>query len=201
MNRVYQLNIRLLDIEPAIWRRVLVPASFTLRELHAVIQGAMGWQDYHLHMFEIDGRSFEIPEDDNSGPEDGYEDERQRRLGEVAAEGTGFLYMYDFGDDWCHSVTVEEVLHCDPGRNKPHARKLPCCIDGARACPPEDCGGPYNYPEFLQALADPKHPDHREMADWGRGFQPESFDIEQANKMIRAFRALYRERRWGFREG
>ena len=201
MKRNFQLHIRLLDIEPEIWRRVVVPDSLTLRELHAAIQRAMGWQDYHLHMFEIGGRSFEIPEDDIRGPEEGYEDERKHTLEALISAGTRFLYVYDFGDDWNHSVTVEDVIDPDPEPIDPSGRLSPLCIGGARACPPEDCGGPYNYPDFLHALADPKHPEHRDTSDWADGFQPDLFDIDEANNSIRAICALYRERGWGFGQG
>ena len=191
-NKVFQLKIQLLNIEPEIWRRVVVSASLTLRELHAVIQGAMGWQDYHLHMFEIGGRRFEILEDDRDGPEEGYQDERQLTLNTVLSKGMQFLYVYDFGDDWHHLVTVEDVVVPATGP------LLPLCIAGARACPPEDCGGAYRYPEFLEALTDPTHPEHQDTVDWACGFQPELFSVTQANALIQATCALYKELGWGF---
>ena len=200
MNRIFQLNIKLIDIEPEIWRRAVVPDSLTLRELHAAIQGAMGWQDYHLHMFEIGDRRFEIPENDIMGPEERYEDERKHKLRALISAGAQFLYVYDFGDDWNHSVTVEDVITPDSEQDRPAGRYRPLCIGGARACPPEDCGGPYNYPEFLHALADPKHPEHKETLDWADGFQSELFDIDRTNASIMAICDLYRERGWGFGE-
>lgn len=192
-NAALQLKVQIIGIEPAIWRRVVVPASMTLRELHAVIQGAMCWQDYHLHMFEIDGKRFEVPEDDRLGPQDGYEDERKQSLNAILSNGMEFLYVYDFGDDWRHVVAVEDAAALASG---PH---LPRCVAGARACPPEDCGGVYRYPEFLDALANPEHPEHREMVDWSGGFEPEDFSVSQSNALIGAICALYRERGWGFR--
>ncbi|MFN4310315.1 MAG: plasmid pRiA4b ORF-3 family protein [Ferrovibrio sp.] len=192
-NAAFQLKVQIEGIEPAIWRRVIVPAALTLRELHAVLQGAMGWQDYHLHMFEIDGKRFEVPEDDRLGPEGGYADERKHTLRAVLTNGMQFLYVYDFGDDWRHLVTVEDIV-------APAAvRQLPRCIAGERACPPEDCGGVHRYPEFLDALADPEHPEHRDMLDWAGGFEPELFSLSQANALIGAVSALYHERGWGFR--
>lgn len=193
--KVLQLKVQLLGVEPEIWRRVLVPPALTLRELHAVIQGAMGWQDCHLHMFEIGDKRFEVPEDDRLGPEDGYDDERKRTLKAVVSKGTQFLYVYDFGDDWRHVITVEDTAE------SAIQRCLPLCVDGARACPPEDCGGIYSYPEFLGALTDPAHPEHQNTVDWARGFEPEAFNITQANGLIQAVCALYRERGWGFYEG
>lgn len=191
-NKAFQLKIQLFGIEPQIWRRVVVPPSLTLLELHAVIQGAMGWQDYHLHMFEIGERRFEVPEDDKLGPEEGVEDERKWTLKSALSKGTQFVYVYDLGDNWRHLVTFEDAVVPAIGRY------LPLCVAGARACPPEDCGGIYSYPEFLETLANPTHPEHKGAVDWARGFEPELFNITQANSLIQAVCALYRERGWGF---
>jgi hypothetical protein len=190
--RPLQLKIELLDVEPKIWRRIVVPSSLTLLELHAVVQGAMGWRDYHLHMFEIRERRFEVPEDDRLGLEEGLEDERKQKLKTVLAKAAQFLYVYDFGDNWRHRITVEADV------TPVVERYLPLCIGGERACPPEDCGGPFSYPEFLEALNDPENPEHQAMRDWAPGFEAESFNVTQANAVIQAICGLYRERRWGF---
>ena len=137
MQKVLQLKIELADIEPVIWRRIVVPSSLTLTELHAVIQGAMGWQNYHLHMFEIGDKRYEIPEDDGIGPEPGYLDERQYKLDDLLSAGTDVAYEYDFGDGWRHRVVVEDR------RDAVARERVPAVIAGERACPPEDCGGPY----------------------------------------------------------
>lgn len=192
-NAAFQIKVQIVGIEPEIWRRVIVSATLTLRELHAVLQGAMGWQDHHLHMFEIDGKRFEVPENDRLGPEDGYADERKQTLRTVLSKGMQFSYVYDFGDDWRHLVTVEDTAV------PASMRLLPRCIAGERACPPEDCGGVYRYPEFLDALADPENPEHRDMVDWAGGFEPEVFSLSQANALIGAVCALYHARGWGFR--
>lgn len=187
MHKAIQLKIRLTGIEPEIWRRVVVPPSLSLPELHAVIQGAMGWQDYHLHSFEIDGKKYEIPEDDRIGPMDGYRDERASTLRDLLSKGMSFSYLYDFGDDWHHTITVEDI-------HEDHRAALPACVAGARACPPEDCGGPYRYPEFLDALSDPEHPEHEAMLEWIGEFESEAFNIDQANAHIKAEVASYRKR-------
>ncbi|ADZ69119.1 plasmid pRiA4b ORF-3 family protein [Polymorphum gilvum] len=194
-NSAFQIKVQLIGIEPEIWRRIIVPGTLTLRELHAVLQGAMGWQDYHLHMFEIEGKRFEVPENDKFGPEDGYADERKQTLAKILTKGMEFLYVYDFGDNWKHLITVEDVAAPASARHF-----MPRCIAGTRACPPEDCGGDYRYPEFLDALADPGHPEHRDMVDWAGGFEPEVFSLSQANALIGAVCALYAERGWGFRQ-
>ena len=90
-------------------------------------------------------------------------DERAVRLDEVASAGSSFRYTYDFGDDWVHQVVVEEVLPADTGA------VAPACVDGRRAGPPEDCGGPSGYRELLEVLADPSHPEHEAQPDGGHG--------------------------------
>lgn len=191
----FQLKIQLIAIKPAIWRRVLVPTTFSFQEMHAVFQGAMGWQDSHLHMFEISKRRFLIPEDDGFGLEGGCEDERKQVPQALLSKGMKFEYIYDFGDEWRHRVTVEDT-------NAPAGdRYLPICTAGARACPPEDCGGLNGYPELLEAIADPEHERHEHLAEWVGDFDPEAFSVAQANNSIKAICALYRERGWGFRQG
>jgi hypothetical protein len=141
-NSIFQLRISLDGIAPPIWRRVLVPASSTLRRLHRVIQESMGRTSSHLHMFEIDGRQFGRPD-----PQGGLylEDDSRRRLHElVVAPGDMLAYEYDFGDSWRHSVLLEAVPPVEAAGN------VARCIAGARACPPEDCGGIPGY----QAEAD-----------------------------------------------
>ena len=167
---LYQLKIALLETKPPIWRRVLVDARSTLGQLHEVIQAAFGWWNCHLHEFEIGRTRYGIPDpDDDWGAPS--RDERRTRLDAIAGEGTSFRYMYDFGDGWDHRVVVEKVLPSPPGAI------VPACIDGRRACPPEDCGGAWGYQELLEILADPTHPEHEERLDWvGRALDPETFD-------------------------
>jgi len=175
-----------------IWRRIAVPSSLTLFELHVVIQGAMGWDDAHLHMFDISGKRYEIPEDDELGPEPGCIDERIHKLTALLSEGMTFSYVYDFGDDWQHVIVVEKQESVESGWIEPH------CIAGERACPPEDCGGPFGYPEFLDALSNPDHPEHDERVAWANGFEPEVYSVAQANSLIAALNELHRERGTGF---
>lgn len=191
MTHCLQLRLHLVDIDPQIWRRITVPSSLTLTELHAVIQGAMGWQDYHLHMFEIAEKRYEIPESDAVGPEPGVKDERDFKIGDLVKEGDAFSYEYDFGDGWRHAVHVEDTIPANDG-------SAIQCLAGERACPPEDCGGPFGYPDFLDALANPKHPEHENILAWAPGYEPELFSLSQANALIGAICALYRERRAGF---
>jgi hypothetical protein len=174
---VYQLKVTLDEVEPPVWRRLLVPGGFTLDRLHRVIQYAMGWGDYHLHQFEINGVQYGVPD-----PDELLEvcDELDVRLDAVTAKGTRFRYTYDFGDWWDHEIVVEDVLPAEPDRPYPH------CVDGERACPPEDVGGPSGYADLLDALADRDHPRHAAMQEWlGRAFEPEAFDADRATTLLR----------------
>ncbi len=167
---IFQLKITLLDTKPPIWRRVLVDGTATLDHLHEVIQAAFGWWNYHLHEFEVGRDRYGIPDPDEDWREP-PRDERRTRLDAIAGEGSSFRYTYDFGDGWDHRVAVEKVLPRTPGT------PIPACIDGRRACPPEDCGGTWGYRELLKILADPTHPEHGERREWlGRAFDPETFD-------------------------
>lgn len=167
---VYQLKVTLLDTKPPIWRRVLVDESSTLDHVHEVIQAAFGWWNYHLHEFEVDRARYGVPDPDEDWGEP-PRDERRTRLDAIAGEGSSFRYTYDFGDGWDHRVVVEKVLP------RTGDTVTPACIDGRRACPPEDCGGTSGYRELLEILADPAHPEHGERREWlGRPFDPDAFD-------------------------
>jgi hypothetical protein len=175
--RVFQLRVTLADVAPPVWRRLLVPAGYTLDRLHRVIQYAVGWQDCHLHSFEIGPDQYGEP--DPEGELDQL-DELDYRLDDVAGAGARLRYTYDFGDWWEHDVVVEDVRDADP------AERYPCCVAGAGAGPPEDVGGPEGYAEFLAAIADVTHPRHAAMRDWiGRPWDPDAFDPERVSILLR----------------
>jgi hypothetical protein len=173
--RLYLLHVRLADIEPAIWRRVTVPGTRTLHALHGVLQAAMGWEDYHLYKFEIGDTRYEPPDPEDRDP--AVPDPRAVTLDEVALEqGSRFQYTYDFGDDWHHDLTVEGAVPL------PREALLPFCLGGARACPPEDCGGVGGYDELVAALRRPKSGAAREYREWlGRVYDPEELDLAAIN--------------------
>ncbi len=176
--KVFQLKVTLRGIKPPIWRRVVVDGSATLDEVHDVIQAAFGWWNSHLHEFRIGGRDYGVPDPDWDMSQ--VLDETRYRLDKLAAEGDKFRYVYDFGDDWDHDVTVEKVLARD------NVDSVPACIAGKRACPPEDCGGTWGYEEYLTAIADPSHPRHAELIEWGGGdFDPEAFDPAEFDDNLR----------------
>ena len=173
------LRIELLHFKPLIWRRLMVPASIALPDLHLAIQGAMGWTNSHLHQFEIDGKSYGEP--DEYGEVE-IVAETGRKLSAVLGKGVAeFVYQYDFGDNWQHRVVVEQSQKAHP------AWSGPLCVAGERACPPEDIGGTYGYREFLAAIVDPEHDEHVHSLTWVGGvFDPAGFDINSANERIAA---------------
>jgi hypothetical protein len=159
---VYQIKVTLLDTKPPIWRRILVAGASTLDQLHESIQAAFGWWNFHLHEFEVEGTRYGIPDPDSDyGPP--TQDERRTRLDTIANPGSSFHYTYDFGDSWEHKIVVEKVLDASS------VTTVPACIDGRRACPPEDCGGTWGYRDLLAILADPTHPQARRTRRVGRG--------------------------------
>jgi hypothetical protein len=174
-SNIYQFKITLKAIKPKIWRCIQVPGNYTFWDLHVAIQDAMGWEDYHLHQFEIinpktgEKNLIATPND-----EDFYE-----TISEVKAKISQYFlsaknkanYEYDFGDGWEHEVVLEKILPSVVGS------RYPQCIAGERACPPEDCGGAWGYEDLLEIIANSKHPEYLELMEWLEdGFNPEEFD-------------------------
>jgi len=174
---VYELTITLLELIPPIWRRVQVPARISLERLHRVIQAAMGWRHEHLFEFTIDGVAYGSPDREFGREIVDAQRIRSTRIGR--APGARCRYLYDFGDGWEHEVVLERVLEPEPGV------RYPRLVDGERACPPEDCGGPSGYLDFLAIVLDPRHPERRWMLNLAGGrFDPEVFDQERAEKEV-----------------
>ncbi len=172
---ILKLKVMLAEVEPPVWRRILVPASDTLLELHRALQAAMGWTDSHLHRFELAQQRYGLPE----MGDDGVADERSLPLFEAFEAAAELLYEYDFGDGWKHRVRLEQVLPVDP------LLRYPRCIDGGRACPPEDCGGAPGYEGFLSAISNPRDERHQELVEWiGGRFDPEAFNLAEANARL-----------------
>lgn len=180
-NSVYQIKVTLEGIRPAIWRRLLVPASIALESLHDVLQVAFGWTNSHLHGFEARGVHYG-PADAELGTE--QLDEKRVPLQEVLRKPKDTMnYEYDFGDSWLHKVVLEKVLQ------NAESQVTLSCVAGERACPPEDSGGAWRYPELLRALSDPSNSEHAEMLEWiGDDFDPERFDLAEVNKILVAMK-------------
>jgi hypothetical protein len=173
---VFQFKIKLKDIKPQIWRRILVPENYTFWDLHVAIQDSMGWVDYHLHEFNIQN-PFTGKEDRIGMPDDEYPDvemisETDCTIKSYFTEENSIAeYIYDFGDDWEHEIIFEKILQRDSDI------KYPVCTAGKRACPPEDCGGSFGYMELLKALENPNHENHDSMVEWiGVDYDSETFN-------------------------
>lgn len=182
--RLFQFKITLVESKPPIWRRIQVK-NCTLDKLHERIQTVMGWNNSHLHRFEIKGERYGDPE----YLDDGYDDFRCvdstiTKISDVVpkdGERIHFLYLYDFGDNWRHEVIFEGCLRAEAGQ------RYPLCLEGEKNCPLENVGGVWGYAEFLEALADPSHEEHEEFLEWAGNFDPEDFD---AVKMTREMRKV-----------
>jgi hypothetical protein len=181
---IHTLKVTLRNVRPPIWRRILVPGHATLGQLHDILQGAMGWGNGHLHQFTVGDIIYSAPRFELDAFGDEVEDERTVTVAEVLPQkGSRALYEYDFGDGWEHLLLVEKVGPREAGV------EAPLCIAGARACPPEDSGGPWGYGELLELLRNSQHEEHAERLEWvGGGFDPEAFDVEAVNRRLRNVR-------------
>jgi hypothetical protein len=172
-----RFKVTLTDVMPAVWRRIEVPASYSFWDLHVAVQDAMGWLDYHLHLFRVRNPLSDEIDEIGIPDEDGFEDDPVCLPGwEVPvvryfdAAGARGVYEYDFGDDWVHEIDLEAI-----GRRQ-RGTKYPRCLAGQRACPPEDCGGPGGYVELLDTIADQSHEEYASTMEWlGGTFDPEVF--------------------------
>ncbi len=177
-DRVYQFKITLIRIKPPIWRRIQVPEIYTFWDLHVAIQDSMGWTDTHLHHFWIKNPATGIREEVGIPDEDlidmailpGW---KRKIANYFSSQNDKAEYIYDYGDDWRHSIKLEKILERSEGID------YPICTRGARACPPEDCGGIWGYQNFLEAIMDSGNPQHEELLDWvGGDFNSEFFDVK-----------------------
>ena len=174
---LYRLKVTLRGSRPPIWHRFLVPSDITLKRLHDALQAVMGWTNSHLHQFEVRGVLY-----GTSDREYGLQRVSENRTTlhcVLRRPRDRMTYEYDFGDSWLHDLVLEAILPPEPGA------LYPVVEAGRRACPPEDVGGIHGYYGFLEALRDPRHPDHRDMLSWvGGAFDPEDFNVQQANLAI-----------------
>lgn len=173
---IYRIKVTLRHIKPPVWRRIEVPGNVKLPALHEILQSTMGWTNSHLHAFRAGNESYGEPDPDFPI---GMRDERSVTLDSIVGEGATLVYEYDFGDGWEHDLKVEKVFPAEQGVQ--YSR----CTKGKRACPPEDCGGPWGYAELIEILSDPEHEDHEEMREWaGPYFEPEHFDLVETNQLL-----------------
>lgn len=194
-NQVLQFHIAIDNIEPTIWRRIQVPSDYNFWDLHVAIQDAFGWQDYHLHHFEIKGKGkrgishIGIPDFDR------FEDMQEIFpgweiwiLAYFNNLGIEAKYLYDYGDDWYHTVKLEGYMHREKGVS------YPVCVDGAMAGPPEDCGGAHGYTDLVKILSDRSNKEYMELRTWvGKEWNPSKFDVNKIQ-----FESPYKRWRYAF---
>jgi hypothetical protein len=184
LDKIYQIKVELLEINPSIWRRFLIPENVTLHRLHLVLQDVMGWKNYHLYRFKIGKKEYSTPDPDNDFYELDFKNSYQAKLGNVIKEkGSIFLYEYDFGDGWEHQLLVESIIDREPEKH------YPLCIEGENGSPHEDSGGPYGYMEMLEIIKNPYHEEFQRIRTWlGKKFDPYKFDLKLANTRLSSMR-------------
>ena len=177
---IARLHIALDGSEPLVWRRIEIALSASLLDLHEAIQAVMPWSDCHLFAFTIGEDRYGLRDPELELDEDDFLDAESKSLGAIISAGVrNFSYLYDFGDDWEHEITVEAELEAKP-------RTLyPRLVDGARAAPPEDVGGLDGYYDLLHTLREGSAEDKAEALEWLEGdFDPEAIDHERINEAL-----------------
>ncbi|MBI1905205.1 MAG: SEC-C domain-containing protein [Rhodocyclales bacterium] len=172
------LHVALEGISPPIWRRLEVENCLTFAELHVILQTAMGWENDHLYEFIVGDHHIGPTSEDSPAWGEPVLPDHEVEIGQVLGRRKSFRYLYDFGDSWRHRITVEERLPSTPTERPAILRA------GARACPPEDCGGAWGYQNLIVALANPEDEQHSETLDWLGDYKPEAFSIMSARKKV-----------------
>ena len=204
--KAYQIKIELMDSEPLIWRRIIVPANITFKRLHDTIQFAMGWGNSHLYEFNFPEEKLQITSNDESLDEWEYYCEKYKtikptkkkdplgiigrmlemklkksqstKIDKYFGKYRAFEYVYDFGDYWQHQIQVECVIGDYPFG-------YPKVLEGEGACPPEDVGGSCGYEGFLKVWNSSKHPEHKSVQEWGDAVNYRPFNILDTNELMK----------------
>ena len=175
MTNILKLRITIPDIEPEIWREIVVENDITFKKLHEIIQLSFGWTNSHLYNFDVSGILFSIP-DKEFGNND--LDAKNKITEFLIEQGQKALYTYDFGDYWEHEIEIVDVL------KKEKEIQYPKCLDGKRNGPPEDCGGIPGYEDVIDALTNKDKSEYEDLLEWLGDYDPETFDIDEINKAI-----------------
>ncbi|MDD2431843.1 MAG: plasmid pRiA4b ORF-3 family protein [Firmicutes bacterium] len=185
---LYQLKIQ-IEIEGVeIWRRILIPSACSFYHLHNVIQGVFDWQNYHLHFFEAEKpqeKQLVILTDndletlDMLNPEfNVYTLEKFTPLKNIFPVYKKVRYVYDFGDNWEHTITLEKVVRSKSGFEV-------VLLDRKGHRPPEDVGGEWGYHQYLSISKDPENPDHENMKEWALSQTERDISIEEINRQLK----------------
>lgn len=180
-DKILELKITLNNIRPPIYRKIQVPDFYTFHQLHHLIQLAFEWENIHMYIFFDKDSEISAFEDDFSERQPG--DAKKIKLKErFKSLKDRLLYVYDFGDNWEHTVELEKVLDADP------SKRYPACISGQRNAPPEDVGGAFGFEDFVEAMNDMKHPQHDDFIEWyGRFFDEMAFSKSKINTRFRSY--------------
>lgn len=196
MGSVFKFRIELDGSNPIIWRGFLVPSDSTFYRLHHIVQIVMGWENYHLYEFTIDsyriGQQFD--DDGFNGPHEVIDSQRIKIGDVLKSTGQELKYLYDFGDYWEHSLTLEKIID-------DLIIPFPVCCDGGLCCPPEDVGGLSGYYDFVKIMNKPKHPEHKEYKEWVKSklvaidnkYNPQKFHMEKVNWVLLRLDVYIRE--------
>jgi len=169
-----QMKISLDWIKPEIWRRFIVDSSISLDDFHDIIQIVMGWTNSHLYVFFIKGVEY-MPADDDSEQE--AKDTKGVKLNKLKLNKKDKIrYVYDYGDNWEHTILIENIFTPE------EEMAIPFCLDGARNCPPEDCGSVPGYEDIVKAMKKPNTKAAKELIEWlGEKYDAEEFNIDEIN--------------------
>jgi hypothetical protein len=180
MGKYLIIKINIKDIDPPIWRELIIKDDISFQKLHETIQLSFGWTNSHLWQFEIDNRIIVSPQDPD------FEDEErdisvENSISELFyVKGQKISYIYDMGDYWEHEIELKKKL------NKNEHPQCPYCVNGKRNCPPEDCGGVPGYEELREVLSDTSHPEYEDRVEWlGEIYDFEYFDLKEINAMLK----------------
>ena len=186
---IQEIRVTLLNIEPEISRVLLVPDTLRLDRLHATLQAAMGWENSHLYMFLAGDSTWGMPGmgfDDDDLPAD----KSTLAKAAKAAGAAPLIYVYDMGDSWEHLIELGETREPEAGEVYPKLTQV------TGNCPPEDVGGFPGYYEFLNAMSDPKHPEHQDLMDWHGGpYDPAAPDTEALTSMVKRLANRWKPRK------
>lgn len=187
----YYLHIQLRDIEPPIWRKIVVPGAISFHTLHKMLQVVMGWENAHAYLFRLaihkQTAVYGLPGSDWVHAGLHIRDSRRAKLEPtVWADWMQLTYEYDLGDGWMHQITIEKIENLPEDQIDEHTPWItPRCLAGKRACPPEHAGGVAGYTGLLEALGRPAHPEHGRMRQWaGAAYDPELFSVRQVNSAL-----------------
>ncbi|TYP71100.1 DUF6155 family protein [Paenibacillus methanolicus] len=169
-------RVELEETSPPIWRDFRFRADMTFQQLNRIVQAVMGWENEHHYLFLVDGKMIELP---RLGGQNNWNARKEKVSSHVKQEGDSFLYVYDFGDDWKHRITVRII------EESPQEPTYPVCLGGERSCPPENAGGVAGYDEKLAVLSDKTHPDYADIVRWmPKDFGAEAFDLDEVNELL-----------------